>query len=101
LHEANELRRFLLRIQQEHDVNVPIFLNSDYSALIEQWVLGEEWEALFDGLETGEGDIVRIFKRTVDLLRQLTNIKGVPEELVKTAGMAIDCINRDPITDIF
>ena len=101
LHEANELRRFLLRIQQENDVNVPIFLNSDYSALIEQWVLGEEWEALFDGLETGEGDIVRVFKRTIDLLRQLTNIKGVPEELVKTAGMAIDCINRDPITDIF
>lgn len=101
LHEANELRRALLRIQQEHDVNVPILLNSDYSALIERWVLGEEWEALFEGLEIGEGDVVRIFKRTVDLLRQLTNIKGVPEELAKSAGTAIDCINRDPITDIF
>lgn len=101
LHECFELKRYLLKIQQENDVNIPILLNSDYSALIEYWILGGEWASMFEGIETGEGDIVRIFKRTVDLLRQLINIKGVPEELAKTASMAIDCINRDPITDIF
>lgn len=101
LFECNELRRSILRIQQENNVNCPIYLNPDYSALIEHWVLGGEWDSLFVGLETGEGDIVRVFKRTIDLLRQITNIKGVPVELAKTAGMAIDAINRDPITDIF
>ena len=101
LHECNELRRSLIRIQQEHDVNAPIFVNADYSALIDHWVLGGEWDSLFVGLETGEGDIVRIFKRTIDLLRQITNIKGVSPELAKTAGIAIDGINRDPITDVF
>jgi len=100
LHEANELRRYILRIQADNNVDMPILLNSDYSAMIESWVLGQEWESLFEGTDLGEGDVVRIFKRTMDLLRQLTNIKGVPEELVKSAGMAIDCINRDPITDI-
>ena len=93
--------RSLKRIQQEHDVTIPIFLNADYSALIAHWVDGGEWDSLFAGLETGEGDIVRIFKRTVDLLRQITNIKGVSPELAETAGLAIDGINRDPICDIF
>ncbi len=101
LHESNDLMRWLMRIQQEQNVYTPILLNADYSALIENWVLGEEWDSLIEGLETNEGGIVRIFKRTMDLLRQITNIKEVPAELVKSAGMAIDCINRDPISDVF
>jgi superfamily II RNA helicase len=101
LHECNELMKAIIRIQQSCDVQMPILLNPDFSSLIERWVLGEEWDALFEGVEIGEGDVVRVFKRTIDLLRQLTNINGVPEELVKTAGLAIDCINRDPICDIF
>lgn len=101
LNEAYELRRDILRIQADRNVNIPIYLNNDYSALMEQWTLGAEWDVIIRGSETNEGGMVRIFKRTVDLLRQLTNIKGVPDELVKTAGIAIDCINRDPVCDVF
>jgi len=101
LHESHELMRWLYRIQQDNNVYIPMYLNNDYSALVENWVLGEEWTSIIEGLEANEGDLVRIFKRTMDLLRQLTNINGVPPELVKTAGMAVDCINRDPISEIF
>ena len=45
----------------------------------------------------GEGDIVRAFKRVVDVLRQLTVIDNVPEALVFTAKEAIDKIQRPPV----
>ena len=45
----------------------------------------------------GEGDIVRAFKRTVDVLRQLTVIDNVPEPLVFTAREAIEKILRAPV----
>ena len=45
----------------------------------------------------GEGDIVRSFKRVVDVLRQFTTIDNVPESLVFTAREAIDKIQREPV----
>ena len=45
----------------------------------------------------GEGDIVRCFKRVIDVLRQLTTIDNVPESVVFTAREAIDNIQREPI----
>jgi len=45
----------------------------------------------------GEGDIVRAFKRTVDVLRQFTTIDNVPEALVFTAREAIEKIMREPV----
>ena len=100
IYECQDLMRKLWRLQQEYDVTVPINLTSDYSGFIEQWALGMEWEDLIANSEVGEGDLVRIFKRTIDLLRQLTVIPNVNPELVKTAGMAIDCINRDPVSEV-
>ena len=45
----------------------------------------------------GEGDIVRTFKRVIDVLRQFCTITGIPEELAFTAREAINLINRSPI----
>ena len=45
----------------------------------------------------GEGDIVRAFKRVVDVLRQFTIIDNVPEALVFIAREAIDKIQREPV----
>ena len=100
LHDAHELMRQIWKVQQDCNVSVPINLNPDYSAFIEQWAGGMDWEELLSGSEIDEGDVVRIFKRTLDLLRQLTIISGVDQELARTAGMAIDCINRDPVSEV-
>ena len=72
-------------------------INTYYSALIEMWVNGVEWDTITNEVDKGEGDIVRIFKRTIDVLRQLCTIDNVPEEVVFTAREAIDLINREPI----
>ena len=49
--------------------------------------------------EFSEGDLVRAFKRTIDVLRQFCTIDGIPPEIAKNASLAIDCINRDPIKE--
>lgn len=94
----NTLRR-VWRVQKDYSVNTPLLLNPQFSPLAEHWVEGCEWDELMAGLEIGEGDVVRTFKRTMDVLRQLTIIPGVPEDVVRNARIALDCINRDPISE--
>ena len=67
-----------MKIQKNYDVNTPILVNAHYASLIEYWTNGGDWETLIKGLDIGEGDIVRTFKRTIDLLRQITIIPNIP-----------------------
>ncbi|MFA6990224.1 MAG: DEAD/DEAH box helicase [Candidatus Gastranaerophilaceae bacterium] len=99
LSEARDIIRKIAHVQKQHDVNVHINLNPQYSSLIEHWIEGGEWSDLTVGIDVSEGDLVRVFKRTIDLLRQLTTIPNVPVEIAKNAQIAIDCINRDPVSD--
>jgi len=98
---SQQIMRKLWKVQKKYDVNIPINLNPQFSPLIEFWAQGCDWDALVKGLDVGEGDIVRIFKRTMDLLRQLTIIPGVPKNIADNAAVAMDCVNRDPISDVF
>lgn len=99
--DCQDLMRRLWRLQQEHDVNIPINLNLDYAAYVEQWALGTEWDELVEGTDISEGNLVRIIKRSIDVLRQLTIIPNVPQDVAKTASIAIDALNRDPVSEIF
>jgi superfamily II RNA helicase len=99
--DARETLRKVWKAQKNHNVDTLILLNPQMSPYIEFWTQGGEWDELVKGLDIGEGDLVRIFKRSIDLLRQLTVIPNVPNRLAKTASIAIECINRDPISEIF
>ena len=74
-----------------------MYINAYCSPLIEMWVNDAEWEDIIDQIDMGEGDIVRCFKRVVDMLRQFCTIENMPEALVFTAREAIDKIQRSPI----
>ena len=74
-----------------------MYINSYYSPLIEMWVNGSEWETIVQQVSQSEGDIVRAFKRTVDVLRQITIVPNISEKLVQTARDAITAILREPI----
>ncbi len=97
LNRIKDIRRRLEIVQRDHDIETEMYINSYYSPLIEYWVNGGEWESLMEQVSAGEGDVVRCFKRTIDVLRQLTVIPGVSDELVATARAAIDAINRSVI----
>ena len=97
LNKIKDIRRKIAIIQKDFDIETEMYINSYYSPLIEYWVNGGEWEELIEQIPSGEGDVVRCFKRTIDVLRQLTVIPNVSDELIQNARNAIDAINRSPI----
>lgn len=97
LNQIRNIKRKLEKVQSKYDIEAPLYINPYFSSLIELWVEGAEWETVSEQIEIGEGDIVRAFKRVVDVLRQLTTIDNIPETLVFTARDAIEKIQRPPV----
>lgn len=97
LNSIRNIRRKLEKVQNRYFVEAPMYINPYFSSLIELWVDGAEWENISEQVDIGEGDIVRSFKRVVDVLRQFTTIDNVPEALVFTAREAIEKILREPV----
>lgn len=97
LNKIKDIKRDLDKKQKNYDIEDPMYINGFYSPLIEMWVNGAEWDAIVDEVDMGEGDIVRCFKRVVDVLRQFCTIQNIPEALVFIAREAIDNIQRSPI----
>lgn len=97
LNLIRNIRRKIEKVQNNYDVECPLYINPYFSSMIELWVEGAEWESVSEQIDIGEGDIVRAFKRVVDVLRQFTTIDNVPESLVFTAREAIEKILREPV----
>ena len=97
LNLIRNIRRKLEKVQNRYSVEAPMYINPYFSSLIELWVEGAEWETITEQIDMGEGDIVRSFKRVVDVLRQFTTVANVPESLVFTAREAIEKIQREPV----
>lgn len=97
LNHIRNIKRKLEKVQIRYDIEAPLNINPYFSSLIELWVEGAEWETVSEQIDIGEGDIVRAFKRVVDVLRQLTTIDNIPEALVFTAREAIEKILRAPV----
>jgi superfamily II RNA helicase len=97
LNLIRNIRRKVEKVQSRYSVEAPMYINPYFTSLIELWVEGAEWETIIEQVDMGEGDIVRSFKRVVDVLRQFTTIANVPEALVFTAREAIEKIQREPV----
>ncbi len=97
LNKIKEIRKKLAILQREYDINTEMYINSYYSPLMEQWVQNTPWEEIAKQIDSSEGDIVRIFKRTVDVLRQMTILPGIDEKLKQNAKSAICAILKEPI----
>lgn len=97
LNKIRNIKKKLAKAQANYDIDSPLNINPYFSSMIELWVEGAEWETVTEQIDIGEGDIVRAFKRVVDVLRQLTVIDNVSESVVFTAREAIDKIQRAPV----
>lgn len=97
LNKIRNIKKKLVKTQANYDIDSPLNINPYFSSMIELWVEGAEWDTVTEQIDIGEGDIVRAFKRVVDVLRQLTVIDNVSESVVFTAREAIDKIQRAPV----
>lgn len=92
-----EIRRQLYQVQAKHNLAIPVWLDVQLMGLVEQWVLGTEWNELCENTSLDEGDIVRLLRRTIDLLWQIPQIPRISSSLRNNAREAIALMKRFPI----
>ena len=93
------LRRRIFKEQRRQDVQIPVWLDYDLIALVEQWALEAEWQELCGNTSLDEGDVVRILRRTLDLLSQIPHVPYLPSEVKATAKQAAFLLNRFPVSN--
>ncbi|BAY20875.1 DSH domain-containing protein [Calothrix sp. NIES-2100] len=94
------IRRQMFQMQRRYNVALPMWLEFELIALVEQWALGIEWTELCENTTLDEGDVVRILRRTLDLLSQIPHVPNLPDSLVRNAYRAIQLIDRFPVNEV-
>ncbi|WP_013320454.1 DEAD/DEAH box helicase [Gloeothece verrucosa] len=92
-----ETRRQLFQSQRQKMITIPVWLEDELMGLVEAWARGTEWQDLCDATSLDEGDLVRLLRRTVDLLWQIPYIPGVSAMLRQNAKEAIIAMKRFPV----
>lgn len=94
------IRRKLFQMQKKYAVNIPILLEFDLSGLVEEWALGASWTEICRLTSLDEGDLVRLMRRTLDLLCQIPYIPTLPADLRQNVERAALLIDRFPVQDL-
>ncbi|HBC41813.1 MAG TPA: DEAD/DEAH box helicase [Pseudanabaena sp.] len=95
-----ERRRELIQVQRRHLVDIPAWLDYELTGLVEQWALGIEWVELCQNTNLDEGDIVRLMRRTIDLLYQIPHVPHLTTEMYQSARQAAQLIDRFPVNEV-
>jgi len=100
LHDLRGLRRELGRQQERRGLTIPIWWEPELTGLVHAWAKGARWNELIAATSLDEGDVVRVLRRTVDLLAQVPYVEAVSEQLRGQARKALRAINRFPVCEI-
>lgn len=92
-----EIRTRLFQAQRRHGVGLPVWREYELVGLSEQWALGMDWNELCESVSLAEGDIVRMLRRTVDVLSQIPQIPNISATLSNNAKEATAMMKRFPI----
>jgi superfamily II RNA helicase len=93
------IRRQLFQQQHRRQVLAPVWMEYDLVGLVEQWANQVEWSELCNNTSLDEGDIVRVVRRTLDVLSQIPHVPYIADTLRSTARQARDLLNRFPINE--
>ena len=69
------------------------------TGIISEWASGEKWKELIFNTSLDEGDVVRILRRSMDVLSQIQYCVGVSNKLKNKAKLALKAINRFPVSE--
>ncbi len=92
-------RRQLFQIQRRYQVALPVWMEYELVGIVEHWALELSWTELCSNTNLDEGDIVRMLRRTVDLLSQIPYVPHASDALQANARRAIQLIDRFPINE--
>lgn len=94
------LARDIRIVQNRHRLDVPTRVHSDCSGLTELWAEGAEWDDLMGFTNLDEGDVVRVLRRTVDMLEQIQHAPMLDPALQQRAKDAIQAMDREPVREV-
>ncbi|MBW0166131.1 MAG: DEAD/DEAH box helicase [Vulcanococcus sp.] len=99
LHDLRGIRRELQRQQEQASVVMPLWFEPELMGLVHAWAKGVSWNDLIANTSLDEGDVVRIMRRTVDLLAQVPYCEAISQRLRDNARTALKAINRFPVCE--
>jgi len=106
LNQIKDIRRKIFLKERNNNIENPMYINPHFCWFIEYWIGANlnpdnnpmtTWEEMFSDTDFSQGDIVRTFKRTIDVLRQLLIQENINDEIIQNAKAAIKAINIEPI----
>lgn len=99
LDNVKNLRRRVFQVQRRYDVALPVWFDREFVSLVEQWALGVEWEDLCGNTSLDDGDIVRVLRRTLDVLSQIPHVPHLSDRMKQLARDAAYAVNRFPVKE--
>ncbi|MBT9316549.1 DEAD/DEAH box helicase [Leptothoe spongobia] len=100
LEGLRSIRRQMFQQQRRYQVTLPVPLEWNLVALVEQWALETEWNELCQNTSLDEGDVVRILRRTLDILSQIPHVPFLSSTVKSNARQAAYLLNRFPINEV-
>ena len=97
--ELDGLRKLVASQQNKFHIEIPIYLETELTGIISEWARGKKWKDLVFNTSLDEGDVVRIIRRSIDVLSQVQYCIGVSKKLKSKAKLALKAINRFPIAE--
>lgn len=94
-----KIRRRLYHLQSRHEITLPIWYELQLTGLVTHWALRTDWPELCSNTSLDDGDIVRVLRRTLDLLHQIPHIPYISDELKENAHRAVYLIDRFPVRE--
>ncbi|MBC8123468.1 MAG: DEAD/DEAH box helicase [Gemmatimonadaceae bacterium] len=94
-----QTRRSLVRLQRRSQVLIPVWLETKLVGLVELWASGVSWEALGQATNLDEGDLVRLLRRTTDLLRQVPHVPHLESVVQRNCAEARRLLDRFPVSE--
>ncbi|AGY58031.1 DEAD/DEAH box helicase [Gloeobacter kilaueensis] len=95
-----QTRRTLFRTQRRYQALIPIWLEERLVGLVELWARGTSWDELCSRTNLDEGDLVRLLRRTADLLRQVPHVPHLPKTVLDSCAEAQRLLDRFPVSEV-
>ncbi len=97
-------RRILMPLQRRasdpnHQIP-PVWLEARMVGLVELWASGVTWVHLCESTNLDEGDLVRLLRRTADLLRQVPHVPFLPGSVRESCDKAQQLLDRFPVSEV-
>jgi len=101
LNELEGIKKLIISQQSKYMIDVPIHFERDLIGIILEWAKGKKWRDIVFNTSLDEGDIVRIMRRTIDILSQIKYCLGASNKLKKNANLTLRAINRFPVSESY